>query len=43
MQMVSGALEGLGFKGLGCVNSARAVGAPFTLGIEAHPLIARLC
>ena len=24
------------------VNSVRAVGAPFTLGIGAHPLIARL-
>ena len=33
---------GLGVWGLGCVDSVRAVGAPFTLGIVAHPRIARL-
>ena len=33
----------LGFRvsGLGCVYSVSAVGAPFTLGIGAHLLIAR--
>ena len=34
---------GLGFRvGLGCVYNVRAAGAPFTSGIGAHPLIARL-
>ena len=35
---------GLGFRvwGLGCVESVRAVGAAFTLGTGARPLIARL-
>ena len=35
-------VSGLRVLGLGCVDSVRAVGAPFTLGIGAHPLIARL-